>query len=132
MQTEVTTKRTGLNIVSQWALNVTNIVINFFLIAYAIGKMGAEHYGAWASIVSIIGYLCMLDAGMSVAIQHYVASFSATGKKDSLISLFSSSYAMYALAAIVAALVCFGISFACPAIFPKVPTKAAAECAEAG
>jgi membrane protein EpsK len=128
MATEVTTKRTGLNIASQWVLNTTNIVVNFFLIAYVIGKVGTEYYGGWTSIVSIIGYLSMLDAGLSVAIQHYVARFSACGEKNKLISLFSSAYVVYGFSAVVAALLCFGISLVYPIIFPKVPIKAAAEC----
>lgn len=128
MQNQVTTKRTGLNIASQWGLNITNIVINFFLIGYVIAKVGTEHYGGWTSIVSIICYLSMLGVGMSIAIQHYVASLSASRKEERLISLFSSAYITYGLSALIAALLCFGISFIYPVIFPKVPTGAAIEC----
>ncbi len=128
MQSQVTTKRIGLNIASQWALSITNIVINFFLIGYVIAKVGAEHYGGWTAIVSIIGYLSMLDVGLSVAIQHYVARFSASGEKNRMVSLFSSAYVVYGFSAVAAALLCFGASLVYPAIFPKVPTEAAIEC----
>ena len=58
MPSEVTTKRTGINIASQWGLHVINVIVNFFLIGYVIAKVGPEHYGGWTSIVddgAIIG-----------------------------------------------------------------------------
>jgi len=129
MQNQVAAKRTGLNIASQWGLNITNIVINFFLIGYVIAKVGTEHYGGWTAIVSIIGYLSVLDAGMSIAIQHYVARFSTSrDKSEKLSSLFSSAYAVYGVSSVVAALLCVGISLVYPSVFPKVPPEASGEC----
>lgn len=121
------TKRTGINIASQWAEQTAAIVVNFFLISYAIGKLGAEHYGGWAGIVSIIGFVSILDSGMSVAIQHYVASLSAKKEEKRLAELFSSACVVYAIGAVAATLICLGISFYYPILFPKVPAAAAVE-----
>lgn len=124
----VTTKQTGLNIASQWTQHIINIVVNFFLIGYVVAKVGPEHYGGWTTIVSIIGYLSILSAGMSVAVQHYVARFSAKQDQAGLISAFSSSYAVYGIGAVIAFLVCLWVSFVYPSVFPKVPENAAIEC----
>ncbi|RKY12183.1 MAG: hypothetical protein DRP65_01985 [Planctomycetota bacterium] len=123
-----TTQRTGINIASQWGLNAVNIVVNFFLIGYVVTRVGTEHYGGWTAIVSIIGCLSMLDAGMSVAIQHYAAGFSASSQKSELISLFSSAHIIYIIIAVSVMLLCLVISFIYPTIFPKVPINAALEC----
>lgn len=128
MFSAVTTRQTAVNIISQWGLNLTNIVINFFLIGYVIAKVGADHYGGWALIVSIIGYLSVLDAGMSVAVQHYVARLSARGEKDRLAGIFSSACVVYAVAGFVGVVVCFWLSLGYPALFPKVSAMAASEC----
>jgi O-antigen/teichoic acid export membrane protein len=107
----VTTRQTGLNIASQWGLHITNVVVNLFLIRYVIGKVGAEHYGGWTTIVSVIGYLSILTAGMSLTMQHYVARFEARQEQTSLISVYNSSYVIYGIAAVIALLVCLWDTF---------------------
>jgi len=128
MSGQVTAERTGVNIASQWCTHIAAIVVNFFLIAYVVGKVGPEHYGGWTTIISIIGYLSILSAGMSVAVQHYVARFSARQEQDKLVSVFSSSYIIYGIGAVIATLLCFYFSFIFAAVFSKVPEEAAQQC----
>ena len=131
MPGQVSAKRTGVNIASQWGAHIAAIVVNFFLIGYVVGKVGPKHYGGWTTIISIIGYLSILDAGMSVALQHYVARFSAKQEEAKLVSVFSSSYIVYSIGAIIATLLCLYFSFIFPVVFSKVPDKAAQECSVA-
>jgi O-antigen/teichoic acid export membrane protein len=128
MSNIITAKQAVLNIISQWILQIFNLVVTFFLIGYAIAKVGEEHYGGWASIMSIIAYLAVLDAGMTIAIQHYVAALSAKGERQKLMSLFSSAYIAYGIGAVAAALICLVISFWYHELFPKVSVSIAAEC----
>jgi O-antigen/teichoic acid export membrane protein len=128
MSNIITAKQAVLNIISQWLLQISNIVVTFFLIGYALAKVGEEHYGGWASIMSIIAYLAVLDAGMTIAIQHYVAALSAKGERQKLTSLFSSAYIAYGIGAVAASLMCLVISFWYHELFPKVSALIAAEC----
>lgn len=128
MPGQITAEKTGVNIASQWCAHIAAIVVNFFLIAYVVGKVGPKHYGGWTTIISIIGYLSILSAGMSVAVQHYVARFSAKQEEDKLVSVFSSSYIVYGLGAVIGTLLCLCFSFIFPTVFPKVPEEAAQEC----
>jgi len=127
----VTTKQTGINIASQWIHHIANIVVKFFLIAYVISAVGEEHYGGWASIVSIIGYLTLLDAGMSFALQHHIARSSAMGEKVDMASTFSAAHVIYGTGAVLAFVICLLFSALYPSIFPKIPSEAAAECVAA-
>jgi len=131
LHTESTTKLAGVNIASQWVLHVINVVVNFFLIGYVVAKVGPEHYGGWTTIVSMIGYLSLLSAGLSLAVQHYVARLSAVENHSELISMFSSSYVIYTVSAALALVVCLGLSFFYDSIFTKVPAQSAMECAVA-
>jgi len=131
MNPQVSTKRTGINIVSQWTLHIANVVVNFFLIGYVIYKVGDEHYGGWASIASIIGYLFLLNAGMSNAVQYLIARFSAKKQTNEMSSVFSAAYVVYGAGACVALIVCLLISEHYAGIFPRIPAKASAECAVA-
>lgn len=128
MSNDISSEKTGLNIASQWCVHVTAIVVNFFLIGYVVGKLGPEHYGGWTTIISLIGYMSILSAGMSVAVQYYVAHFLAKKEEEKLVSLFSSSCIIYGLGAIIATLLCLYFSFIFHTVFPKVPEKAAQEC----
>lgn len=128
MSSEVTTKRTGINIASQWGLHIINVIVNFFLIGYVIAKVGAEHYGGWTSIVSIIGYLSILNLGLSLTVQHYVARLSAKQEHSELVSVYSSAYVIYGIGSIVALLICFCFSFVYDSVFTKVSDQSAIEC----
>ena len=128
MPARSTAERTGINIASQWFAHIVIVAVNFFLIAYVVGKVGPKHYGGWTTIVSIIGYLSILSAGMSVTVQYYVARLSARQEQDKLVSIFSSSYIIYGIGAVVALLVCVWVSFIYPSLFPKVPDQARQEC----
>jgi len=57
MKAQVSTTRTGVNIASQWALHLAIVGVNMFLIAYVLDRVGPEHYGGWAIIISIVGYM---------------------------------------------------------------------------
>ena len=113
--------RTVLNVLSQWAMQIANIVITFALIGYAINLIGAEAYGVWAAIISIIGYLTMLDAGMSVTVQYYVSRYSTSGDEAKLKTFYSTAVIVYGIAAVTAYLVCLWLSDESSIIFSTVP-----------
>jgi membrane protein EpsK len=131
MSSQISTERTGANIASQWCAQVAAISVNFFLTAYVVARVGPKHYGGWTTIISIIGYLSILSAGMSVAVQHYVARYLANDEQDNLVAVFSSSFVVYSIGAVIAALLCFCFSFIFPEVFVKVPEEAAQQCSTA-
>ena len=127
----VSSKKTGINIFSHWLLSIVNVLINFFLVGFVITRVGEENYGGWAGIVSIIGYLSLFDAGLSTAVQHYIARFSEMKEEKELISFFGSSVIIYGIVAVLTMLVCFVIANIYPQIFTKVPPLASIECSQA-
>ena len=112
---------------SQWGQHVVTIVATFFLIGYGIAKLGEEHYGGWAVIASLVAYLSMLDAGMSVAVQYYIAKFSSEGDEAGTTATFSTASVVYAIGAVIGAAVCVGLSFSYERFFVKLPEQAIAE-----
>jgi len=68
---------------------------------------------------------------MSVAIQHYVARLTAEKEQEMLVSIFSSSFFVYVVGAVIALLLCFYLSHIFSDIFTKVPTEAARQCSTA-
>jgi O-antigen/teichoic acid export membrane protein len=123
--------RTTLNILSQWFNIICVIFINFFLISFVVKKVGVANYGGWTGIMSIIGYLNLLDAGLSVSLQHYISKYNTTGENFKLTSIFSSAYIIYAIGSVLAGIICLVVSIWYSSLFPKVPDIAAAQCSVA-
>jgi len=117
-----------MNVASGWVLQAVSVVTNLVAIGYVIRRVGMAHYGAWAGVAAIIGYLQLLDAGMSVALQHYVARFKAEKDQGRLRAMFSSAYVVYGLGGILAFSASWVISVYFHGIFPKISPEAAAQC----
>jgi len=63
------------NSFSNWAGYITNVCIVFFLTPFIIHTLGKESYGLWILLISLTGYLSILDFGMRTSIGKYVAEF---------------------------------------------------------
>lgn len=131
MPSQVTTRRTGFNIATMWGRNLVSMAVGLFLVAFVVGRLGPEHYGGWTAVASIIGYLGLLDAGMSVALQHYVAGHAARDERRDLSAIFNSALLIYGVVALVTLGLLLVLAGIYPAVFPKIPDEAAAECSVA-
>lgn len=127
MATGFNKKRTAVNVASQWLVQLANIVITLLLIGYAVGALGAEHYGGWAAIVSIIGYLTMLDAGMSVSVQYYISRFSTAKEPGKLAEFYSSIYVVYLCAAFLGLVICLWLAENPDLLFGRLDAEIKAE-----
>ena len=114
-----------------WTRNLVSMAAGLFLVAFVVARVGVEHYGGWTAVASIIGYLGLLDAGLSVALQHYVARHSARGEGRELLAVFNSAMLLHGAIALVALGLLLLLAAAYPAAFPRIPDAAAAECSAA-
>ena len=131
MARKVTARRTGAMILSQWTRHVAVVAIHVFLIGYAVGHLGAEHYGAWAVVAAFINYLSTLDSGMTVALQYFIARFAVQEDREASVGIYSTACAIFAGVAVLAAGICVGLSFVFHDVFPKLTPASAEECSVA-
>ena len=68
------------NAKTNYAALIVSLLVGFILTPYIIIKIGALGYGVWAVVGALVGYLSLLDLGISSAIVRYVAHFR--GKND--------------------------------------------------
>ena len=94
------------NVLWSWAGVAFNLVIGFVLSPYVIHKLGADGYGAWALLFSLIGYYGLLDLGFKSALVRYSAYFKASGEAEKINELINTIMFYYGLCS----LVLFGIS----------------------
>jgi O-antigen/teichoic acid export membrane protein len=108
--------RAKKNVLSNWLAFLVTALVNFFLLPYVVNRLGDTQYGIWILIMSLTGYLGLLDIGVRNAVTRYVAAFHAAGDharagrvvSSSLLIFAGSGLAATGVAVLVAA---FGIGF---------------------
>ncbi len=65
------------NVFSNWGSYIFSLLVNFFLAPFVVHRLGDAGYGLWTLIVSLTGYLGLLDLGVRGAVTRYVAKFHA-------------------------------------------------------
>ena len=79
-------------------------VVNLFLSPYVVRSLGNTAYGAWVLLVSMVGYLGLLDLGVRVSVTRYIARFRTSGEHHSSTRVYSSALMIFALAGVGAIL----------------------------
>ena len=73
--------RLVMNSLSGGLLYVTSIAIAFVMSPVLIRALGNHNYGLWETVISVVGYMGLLDLGIGSALVRFVSV--ADGKKDS-------------------------------------------------
>jgi O-antigen/teichoic acid export membrane protein len=92
----------GRNILSNWGSFVFNALVSFLLSPYIVRTLGDTAYGAWVLLVSLVGYLGLLDFGVRGAVTRYVARFHAAGEHAETSRVASSALALFSVGGVVA------------------------------
>ena len=78
-------------------------LIQLLMVPLLLGHLGAETYGLYAALTSVVGYFSLLTFGSSLTVPRFVADHAARGEHDAL-SRFVSTYVGVYLAVAVAGL----------------------------
>jgi O-antigen/teichoic acid export membrane protein len=98
------TSKLAKNILSNWTCYVFSIATNFFVAPFVVRHLGNEHYGVWTIVLSLTGYLGLLDLGVRGAVTRYTARYHAQGKHDRTNETTSAAMATFLLTSLVALL----------------------------
>lgn len=73
---------TARNVVSNWGGYVANILVAFFLSPYVVHTLGDVWYGVWTLLLSITGYMGLLEMGVVVTTGRMVYFHHGRGEQD--------------------------------------------------
>jgi O-antigen/teichoic acid export membrane protein len=79
------------NISSNMTLMVLRAVTTLMMTPIFIRSMGNYDYGVWELVGAIVGYMGLLDLGLSPAISRYIAKYKAEKNARELLSVYSNS-----------------------------------------
>ena len=84
-----------LNTLSGTALYVINIAVAFFLSPILLKALGNNAYGLWEMIMSVIGYMGLLDLGIGSAMVRYVAVADGGGSREEMARIMATALAFF-------------------------------------
>src|SRR5579864_3509902 len=99
------------NVLSNWSTYLLAIGINFFLSPYVVRHLGNVGYGVWTLILSLTGYLGLLDLGVRGAVTRYVAKFHAESKPQEASEIASSAMMIFGSTGLIAILISLFFAF---------------------
>ena len=97
-------KKLVLNSLSGTALYAVNIVVAFIMSPIIIRVLGNRDYGLWELVMSVIGYMGLLDLGIGPALVRFVAVADGKQDKDDLQKTISTSFIFFLVVSVVAVL----------------------------
>jgi O-antigen/teichoic acid export membrane protein len=84
--------RTWINVSSNWAFYVLNVAVAFYLSPFMVRMLGDLQFGAWNILVSLTGYMGLVDLGTRSAVVKYAAEYWAKKEYGRFTSQFYSSF----------------------------------------
>jgi len=90
------------NVLAGWGGYLISAVLAMFLSPFVVHHLGDTLYGIWTLIVSLTGYLGLLDMGVRGAVTRYVARYHAQGKHDEAGRTASTAIVLFAVGGLLA------------------------------
>ena len=105
------------NAAANWAAFIYVAGISFFLSPFIVHKLGDEAYGVWSLLVSVVGYLGLLDFGVRGAVTRYVAKHHAKRDAEQNTHIVSAAMLLYSILGAIAIAISALVAAALPKVF---------------
>jgi O-antigen/teichoic acid export membrane protein len=106
-------RSTASNVAGQ----VVTMLTWFALTPFIVHQLGANDYGLWVLVASLVAYGNLLDLGVGGAVTKYVAELRARGRSDEASDLIATALAMYCVIGLIVVVASVPFAFAFPHLF---------------
>ncbi len=103
--------QTVRNVVANWSGYFFAIILTFFLSPFVVRHLGNAAYGVWVLMVSLTGYLGLLDMGVRGAVTRYVAKFHTQADHQQASETASSAMLIFSTAGLLAVVISAGLAW---------------------
>jgi O-antigen/teichoic acid export membrane protein len=76
------TRQLARNVISNWVALAVTTLTGFFLSPFVVHHLGNVAYGVWVIIMSLVGYMNLMDLGLRGAITRFVSKGSTQGNHE--------------------------------------------------
>lgn len=109
------------NIFSGWISLAAEILVAFILTPYIIFKLGAATYGVWSLMISVIGYLGLVDIGIRGSVGRYINHYLAIKDRSAVSDVVGTSTMVLTGLSVLAGILAIFLAENFTSIFPKTP-----------
>ena len=110
-----------INVFSNWAALLVNLIISFFLAPFVVNKLGSTYYGIWVIMMQLTGYLYLLDFGIRESVIRFVSKYRAESDLAAIDRVISSAVSLYLVICLICVVVAAVFSFVFPHTFKVAP-----------
>ena len=114
-------------VVLNYATLLSNVVVKFLYTPFLLYFLGQSEYGLFSLVMTIVGYMAILDLGFCSTVTRFTLKYDTVGDKDGLNRLFGTLSLIYVVIGLVAFSICFVMSYATDTLFGKAMTDTEVE-----
>lgn len=111
-----------LNSLSGTTLYAVNIVVTFIISPVLIRSLGNRNYGLWELVMSVVGYMGLLDLGIGGTLVRFVSVADGKQDKNDLQQVISTAFIFFTVVGTVAVLIFFAFGYS-PSLIAGSETK---------
>ena len=94
-----------VNAASSYTSLIASLILSILVTRVLLRHLGAGTYGLWIVLLGLIGYLGLLDAGVSTALTQRIARMTALGDRTGIANLLRTAWLFFSVSGAVAVLI---------------------------
>lgn len=106
---------------ANWVGTVANMVVWFFLSPFVVRTLGVPAYGVWSLLMTVTGYLGLVEIGVRVSTGRFVNYYIGRGNQEKVDSVVNTSLVFYTAIGVLVLAVAGGLGAIFRVVFPKTP-----------
>lgn len=77
------------------------LAVSFVMTPFLVHQLGITLYGIWTMVLSVVGYMNLMDIGMQSAVMKYVAEYAGKEDQEGLAQVIANALFFYSIVAFV-------------------------------
>jgi len=106
---------------ASWVAYGANLVVMFFLSPFVVHRLGDHAYGLWSLIVSVTGYLGLIEVGMRASLGRFINCAFGRGDARGVSDTLNAATAFFVLLAVPLFVSAGVVSMALPSLVAEIP-----------
>lgn len=99
------------NVLVNWTAFGSTLLLGFVLSPFLVRNLGDSVYGVWVLLGSLVGYLGLLEFGLTPSIVKYIAEYRAREDQAAINRLVTCAFAVYSAMGLLSLVITFVVAF---------------------
>lgn len=109
-------------VVLSYGQMVSNVLVKFIYTPFLLHALGQNEYGLFSLIMSIVGYLAILDMGFGSTVTRYTVKYRTENDEEKLLNLYGTLSVVYIGIGVLALVVCAILNLSADRLFSNTMT----------